>query len=204
MARPLPCNTRMKTHDDITAEVLRWSEHFIEQPDPVFGGLPVCPFAKAARLKRSMRFEVLGFAATDPFESDGRVMTLIEEFLADQQLETLFVIHPEPDRIGARALEAWVQRLNARLAVSPTTRDLQAFEAHPDSAFCIGGVHTRRSPYPSFQILRRSLLKDASDSLLGSSYYDHFTPEMLEAVGMPRNSGKLYSVGSPYGRNERR
>jgi hypothetical protein len=86
-------------------------------------------------------------------------MTWIEEFLADQQLETLFVIHPEPDGIGASTLEAWVQRLNARLAVSPTTRDLQAFEAHPDSAFCIGGVHTRRSPYPSFQILRRSLLK---------------------------------------------
>jgi hypothetical protein len=69
--------------------MLRWSEHFIEQPDPVFGGLPVCPFAKAARLKRSIRFEVRGFAASDPSDSDGRVMTLIEEFLADQQLETL-------------------------------------------------------------------------------------------------------------------
>lgn len=175
----------MKSRDEITAEMLRWSEHFIEEPHPVFGGLPICPFAKAARLKRSIRFEVLSFAS-DPLEPDGRVMHLIGEFLGDEDLETLFIIHPETGRIDARALEAWIERLNARLAVSVVTRDLQAFEAHPDSEFSIGGVYTRRSPYPSFQILRRSLLKDASGSLLGSSYYDHFTPEMLAAVGMPR------------------
>jgi hypothetical protein len=93
--------------------------------------------------------------------------------------------------------------LNARLAVSAVTRDFQAFEAHPDSEFSIGGVYTRRSPYPSFQVLRRSLLKDASDSLLGSSYYNHFTPEMLDAVGMPRDSGNDYSVVVPHGREGR-
>jgi hypothetical protein len=60
---------------------------------------------------------------SDPFEPDSRVMTLIGEFLGDERLETLFVIHPETDRIGARALEAWVERLNARLAVCAVTRD---------------------------------------------------------------------------------
>jgi hypothetical protein len=177
----------MKSCADVIAEMFRWSEEFIEQPHRVFGGLPICPFAKAARLRQSIRFEVLCFAAADPFEPDGRVMTLIGEFLGDAQLETLFVIHPEPARIGARALEAWVARLNVRLAACAVTSGLQVFEAHPESDFCIGGVHTRRSPYPSFQVLRRSLLKDASDSLLGSSYYDNFTPEMLRAVGMPHD-----------------
>jgi hypothetical protein len=131
-------------------------------------------------------------------------MTWIEEFLADQQLETLFVIHPEPDGIGASALEAWVQRLNARLAVSPTTRDLQAFEAHPDSAFCIGGVHTRRSPYPSFQILRRSLLKGCPRFAPGLFLLRSLHARDARGGGLPRNSGNLYSVGAPYGRNERR
>ena len=181
-------NGKMKSHDDIISAMLQWSEDFIEQPHRVFGGLPICPFAKAARLRRTIRFEVLCFAAPDPFASDGCVMTLIREFLEDGKLETLFVIHPEPAWIGAHALEAWVARLNVRLATSAVTSSLQAFEAHPKSEFCVGGVHTRRSPYPSFQVLRRSLLKDASDSLLGSSYYDHFTPEMLRAVGMPHDS----------------
>ncbi len=182
--------TVVSHRDDVMAEMVGWSEQFIEQAHPIFGGLPVCPFARAARLKRTIRFEVLHFAATDPFEPDGRVMALIEDFLRDAQIETLFVIHPDKDGIGARALEAWVERLNARLAGSAGTGDLQVFEAHPDSEFSIGGVRTRRSPYPSFQVLRRSLLKDASDSLLGSSYYDHFTPEMLAAVGMPRDSSR--------------
>jgi hypothetical protein len=108
-------------------------------------------------------------------------MTLIGEFLGDERLETLVVIHPERG-IGARALEAFVERLNARLAVSAVTRHRQVFEAHSASEFSIGGVYTRRSLYPSFQVLRRSLLKDASDSLLGSSYY-----------------GNNYSVVAPHG-----
>jgi hypothetical protein len=177
----------MKSRDDIIAEMLQWSQDFIEQPHRVFGGLPICPFAKAAWLRQSIRFEVRCFAATDPLEPDGPMMTLIGEFLEDGKLETLFVIHPEPERISARALEAWVARLNAQLAARDVTSGLQVFEAHPGSEFCIGGVHTRRSPYPSFQVLRRSLLKDASDALRGSSYYDHFTPEMLRAVGMPHD-----------------
>jgi hypothetical protein len=59
-----------------------------------------------------------------------------------------------------------------------------AFEAHPDSNFRVGNVYTRRSPFPSFQVLSRELLKKGSDSLLGSPYYAQFTPEMLRAVGM--------------------
>ena len=175
------------TPDDVIAAMERWSEEFIEQPQHVFGDLPVCPFAKAARLKKTIRFEVMPFDPADPLEPDGAILTLVREFPQHPELETLFVIHPEPERIGARTLEAFVERLNARLAEALSTRALQAFEAHPQSEFCIGGVYTRRSPFPSFQILSRALLKAASDSLLGSRYYDHFTPAMLRMVGMPRD-----------------
>jgi len=166
--------------------MVRWSDTVIERPHPVVGNLPICPFAKAAGLKRTIRFEVLAFDAADPFEPSGTVMRLVHEFRRATDLETLFVVQPDRLGIGARPLEAFVARLNARLASDADTADLQVFEAHPDSDFCIGGVYTRRSPYPSFQALSRRLLKTASDSLLGSGYYDHFTPAMLRAVGMPR------------------
>ena len=166
--------------------MVRWSDTVIERPHPVVGNLPICPFAKGARLKRTIRFEVLAFDAADPLEPSGTVMRLVHEFRRAPDLETLFVIHPDRVGIGARALEAFVARLNARLATEADTEDLQVFEAHPESDFCIGGVYTRRSPYPSFQALSRRLLKAASDSLLGSGYYAHFTPAMLRAVGMPR------------------
>jgi hypothetical protein len=176
----------MKNPRDIVGAMLQWSEDFIEKPNWVFGDLPVCPFAKAARLKQTIRFEVTPFDLDDPLEHGGAIMNLALSLLRDRTVETLFVIHPDPNQVEARELEAFVARLNERLAASDVTSDLEAFEAHPDSKFSVGGVYTRRAPYPSFQILRRSLLKSASDSLLGSAYYDQFTPDMLRAVGMPR------------------
>jgi hypothetical protein len=167
--------------------VIRWSEEFIEQPHEVFGGLPVCPFARAARLKETIRFEIRPFALDDPLELDGDIMALVREF-ADQAasgtLETLFVIHPDtrqalPDLLG------FVSRLNSRLAGGELS-EFQVFEAHPESDFCVDGVYTRRSPYPSFQVLSLRLLKKGSDSLLDTAYYARFSPEMLRAVGMPR------------------
>jgi hypothetical protein len=68
----------------------------------------------------------------------------------------------------------------------PELSDLRAFDAHPSSSFQIGSLYTRRAPYPSFQILSHKLLTASSTSLLGSAYYDRFTPAMLSKVGMPR------------------
>lgn len=167
--------------------MLQWSADVIEQPHRLFGNLPICPFAKAARLKNAIRFEVLPFDPDDRFASGGEIMVLMREFLSDPTYETLFVIHPEQTALGAPELVSFVARLNARLATDEATSCLQVFEAHPRSDFRVGNVYTRRSPFPSFQALRCSLLKSASDSLLGSHYYDHFTPQMLKMVGMPRD-----------------
>jgi hypothetical protein len=175
------------THpDQVIAAMQRWSEEFVERPHWVVGDLPICPFAKAARLTKTIRFVVLPFDVADSLESNGAILTLVGELPRHQELDTLFVIHPDPAQICPRALEAFVVRLNSRMAAETLTSDLQAFEAHPDSEFCIGGLYTRRSPYASFQVLSRTLLKTASDSLLGSRYYAHFSPAMLHAVGMPR------------------
>ena len=171
----------------IVAAVVKWSQEFIEQPHGTFGGLPVCPFAKAARLKETIRFEVRSYAMDDPLDTDGQIMALVQDFAQQARsgaIETLFVVHPDRAE-GEQDLEAFVERLNERLAAGDL-RDFQAFEAHPESNFSIGGVYTRRSPYPSFQVLGRRLLKNGSDSLLGSAYYERFTPDMLHAVGMPR------------------
>jgi hypothetical protein len=172
---------------DVVAGILKWSEQFIEQPHEVFGGLPICPFARAARLKQTIRFEVRPFAMDDPLELGGDLLALVTEFVEQTKtdgLETLFVIHPDRTQ-RLQDLEAFVQRLNARMA-GGDLREFQAFEAHPESTFRVGDVYTRRSPFPSFQVLSRELLKKGSDSLLDTPYYDRFTPEMLRAVGMPR------------------
>jgi hypothetical protein len=179
--------TPVDREGDVIDAVVKWSEEFIEQPHEIFGGLPVCPFARAARLKHTIRFEVRYFDLDDPLDADGDILTLVREFAqaaATGPLETLFVIHPDRRRPLSDLL-AFVARLNRRMAAGEL-KGFQAFEAHPESDFRVGSLHTRQSPYPSFQVLGRALLKKGSDSLLESSYYARFTPEMLRAVGMPR------------------
>src|SRR5262245_66358577 len=107
-----PCGMRpvTTTPDDVVAAIERWSAEFTEPPHHIVGDLPVCPFARAARLKKSIRFEVLPFDADDPLERDGAILTLVRELPQRRELETLFVIHPEPARIGAQPLEAFVAR----------------------------------------------------------------------------------------------
>jgi hypothetical protein len=173
--------------EKIIAEVLEWSETVIERPHPVFGDLPICPFARAARLRRTVQFRVMPFDVDDPLAADGTLIRLVTDFAREQHWETLFVIHPDRGAVGARALEQFVAALGRRLRVIPSLSELRVFEAHPESEFSVGGVFTRRSPYPSFQVLSHARLKTASDSLLGSQYYGRFTPAMLRAVGMPRS-----------------
>src|SRR5882672_7873397 len=58
---------------DVIAAVVKWSEDFIEQPHEIFGGLPVCPFARAARLKETIRFEVRSFEMDDALDEGGHL-----------------------------------------------------------------------------------------------------------------------------------
>src|SRR5713101_7726345 len=137
MALPEPKLHR--TLRDVIIETMQaWSRDVVEQSHPAFGGLPSCPFARAARLKGTIDWEV------QPFD------------------------------------------VHARLAGIPSLADLRAFAAHPESRISAGGVLTRVSPFPSFQVLSHSLLKTASDSLQGSGYYHRFSPETLRALGLPR------------------
>jgi hypothetical protein len=74
--------------DQVIAAMQRWSEEFIERPHWVVGDLPICPFAKAARLKKTVHFEVLPFDVADPLESNGAILTLVGELPRHQERNT--------------------------------------------------------------------------------------------------------------------
>jgi hypothetical protein len=186
---PVQAPQHVEQSSAIIAEVLAWSARALEISHPVFGGLPACPFARAARLKDAIHFEVRAFSDEDPLELDGALLRLVADFALEEaagRRETLFVVHPDCRAISAVALERFVARFDGRLREIPRLAGLRVFEAHPESEFQVGGVYTRRGPYPSFQVLSHARLKATSDTLRDTGYYDRFTPAMLRAVGMPR------------------
>jgi hypothetical protein len=58
----------------------------VEQPHPVMSNMPLCPFAKRARLHNRIRFEVLEFNGKE------EVLRLAETMTKDH--DVMFVIHP--------------------------------------------------------------------------------------------------------------
>ena len=46
-------------HAEIVRELSQYIIDFVERPHPKLGNLPVCPFARKARLENRIQFEVL-------------------------------------------------------------------------------------------------------------------------------------------------
>ena len=101
--------------------------------------------------------EVYPFDVHDRLDETGELMTTIEAFASDTACEMLFVIHPDQHAMSSSALETFVARVNARLAGILSLADLRALAAHPEHRLGASGAPTPAAPFPSLQVLSRSL-----------------------------------------------
>ena len=49
--------------DQVTQDITQWIQNFVEVPHPALGGWPPCPFARQARLNRTIQVLV----GADPY-----------------------------------------------------------------------------------------------------------------------------------------
>src|SRR5262249_20927446 len=75
----------------VIKDFLAHAENFIEKPHPVFGGLPVCPFARTIRLENKIDFLVV--PALGARESE--LMALAEQFTRQDLKEVLLVLYKD-------------------------------------------------------------------------------------------------------------
>ncbi|WP_333449271.1 hypothetical protein [Microcoleus sp. K5-D4] len=167
---------------EIIASTLRWMTEFVELPHPVFSDLPICPFAKKARLTNQILFKIERFSALTEFDRDSAIMKSIYEFY-NSEFEIMVVINPEKTAISAPETKELIDKLNNQIS----ELGLLAFHIHPEEDFNIDGLHTRRMPYPGFTVQVNSKLKPASDALEKTEYYKNWTAEQLKYFGIPRN-----------------
>ena len=154
----------------------------MEQPHPVFGGLPICPFARKARLDGDILYKVDRFQLNTDLNLDSPIMRMIAEFCQEERYKVLLVVHPDPQAMTPEEMECFVSYLNRKIAAT----GLVAFGGHPSDGFNVQGVRTRQEPYLNFTVQTTQLLAEASDSLSKTNYYDNWTLENLKYVGLPR------------------
>jgi hypothetical protein len=147
-------------HAAIVRELSQYIMAFVEQPHAKLGNMPVCPFARRARLENRIRFEVHELT----YEA---ILALVPSFLAKSQLDLMICIHPRRDGISCAEVRRLVEMLNRSLPAV----NLMAIGLHPADPFNIDGLYTRREPYPNIQLLRLDVGARAHHSISNSGYY---------------------------------
>ncbi|HEY9639134.1 MAG TPA: hypothetical protein V6C57_01545 [Coleofasciculaceae cyanobacterium] len=171
----------MDSEAHVLEAMIKYIQSTLEQPNSVFGGLPICPYVQRARLQQLIQFYVYPFDLSC-LAPASELMTAIEEFRAQQHFEVMLIIHSDRDGISLAQLQTFVEALDQQLA----PMQLTAFGGHPEDPFQIHNVRTRQEPYPNIAIQSIQKLKQASEQLSKTHYYDHWTANNLKSVGLPR------------------
>ena len=160
-------------HAEIEREFAQYVVDFVERPQPKLANLPVCPFARKARLENRIQYEVLELTREG-------VLTQVPLFTAKPELHLMICVHPSRDGVSSAEVYRLVDVLNE---VLPAV-NLSALGGHPEDPFNIDGLYTRREPYPNVQLLRLDLGERAHQSLKNSGYYDRWSESNLRGVSL--------------------
>jgi hypothetical protein len=164
----MPC---APDHEEIVRELIQYIIDFVERPHPKLGNLPVCPFARKARLENRIRFEVRALTRS-------AILGLVPLFEAEPELHMVICIHPNKDGMSSEEVRRVVGELNETLPAM----NLMALGAHPEDNFNIDGLYTRREPYPNIQLLRLDIGERAADSLKNTGYYGRWNEDNMRDV----------------------
>lgn len=156
------------TQEEVVGEISAYILDFIAVPNPVFGGLPVCPFAAKALRDKRIDFQVAPFSGAD-IAADSDTMNKLRRFQDSDDFDILMFVHPERDGMSIEKLAAIIVIAQNRIG-----NEVKLFGGHPADDFNIGGVYTRRDPFPNFQAVKTSLLAQAEQKIAGTNYYKNF------------------------------
>ena len=164
--------------DEIVSHMIQYLESVLEKPHSIFGGLPICPFAKRARLQNKILYQVLPLRAVEP-ALNAELMHAIEEFYTRNCYDVMLVISPDVTALSVNQVAQLVANLNERLA----PLKLVVFGGHPADDFNIQGVRTRQEPYINLTVQPIERLRAASKQLEETKYYQNWSLENLQHIG---------------------
>lgn len=134
---------------------------FVEKPHPAFNNLPVCPFAKKARIDNKLLYVVINLDDVD------QALREVAAWEADPRYQAIILVDPRKE-FPLEEFDRLADEFQSKLIPG-----LSLFTAHPKSEFEDRHVRTRQEPYPNWQVMRVSDLARAKEQLGHSRWYDH-------------------------------
>jgi hypothetical protein len=176
----------MKT---ITEDILDWSENYLEPKNKYLGDVPVCPYARMARLKKTYRI-----LECDNFTEFQDTIIKGAELAKDPDIQIVMVgctdIGYEPEELGAV-----IDILNRILV--PQDIYLMASHPHDDEEdepveFLETGEWEPENEFMMVLIQKYDELEKASDNLRKTGYYDNWPSDYYEGTVYKRKSYRRY------------
>ncbi len=165
-----------------TQTIKHWIKDFVTRPNPVFGDLPPCPFARKAMLDGKVEFLEL-----DGVGEFGTIFSHVWHFDFDRK-DVLCII-AEPDQFTAKETVAIASQLNEALMPN----DIVVLEDHPKIKESVKGVKLNNGHYILFLVQRLSKLNKFAKMLEAGPYYKNWSKSYLESVKGFRGPAKTRS-----------
>jgi hypothetical protein len=155
-------------HEDISQQLLKWMEEFIEHPHPSLGNWPPCPYARQARLSNNIVIR----PGTDPYH-DGRDLALTYNW--DKEVVVFWynhILNPVEEFVLK------VQKLNKEIM----PMNVVALEDHPAAEEYVAGIKMNFGKCALLVVQQLSKLNNAANQLRSKGYYNQWSVESLNEV----------------------
>jgi hypothetical protein len=183
----------------ITDDILTWSEKYLEPKNKHLGDVPVCPYARMARLKKTYRI-----LECRNFEKFLDTILQAAEMAKDPEIQIVIVgcddIQYEPEELAA-VIHAY------NLVFVP--QDIYMMCSHPyddeeeeDIEFLDTDDWEPSNSFMMVLVQKFDELEKASDNLRKTGYYQHWPSDYYEGTVNKRKSYRRYRNGKTHGQND--
>ena len=183
----------------ITDDILTWSEKYLEPKNKHLGNVPVCPYARMARLQKTYRI-----LECRNFEKFLDTILQAAEMAKDPEIQIVIVgcddIQYEPEELAA-VIHAY------NLIFVP--QDIYMMCSHPyddeeeeDIEFLDTDDWEPSNSFMMVLVQKFDELEKASDNLRKTGYYQHWPSDYYEGTVNKRKSYRRYRNGKTHGQND--
>ena len=184
----------------ITEDILEWSEKYLEPKNEHLGNVPVCPYARMARLQK--KYKILECHNFDNF-----LDTILEgiEIIRDPNIQ-IVIVGCDDIQYSEEEYDAVIHAYN--LVYVP--QDIYLMGAHPHDEeedepveFLETGEWQPQNNFMMTLIQNFDELEKASDNLRKTGYYEHWPSDYYEGTVLKRQSYRRYRHGTTKGWTEK-